>query len=102
MEMKVALLMTPTPRHFALTPRERDVVRGVGAGLTNRELAGELGLNEQTVKNVLSTVYLKCHVRNRLELALFAFRHQLLDDNEAGKKITDEDVRNFSGRFRRR
>jgi two-component system, NarL family, nitrate/nitrite response regulator NarL len=62
---------------LTLTPRERDVIRGVVAGRTNRELGRELGLNEQSVKNVLSTVYLKCHVRNRLELALFAVRHHL-------------------------
>jgi two-component system nitrate/nitrite response regulator NarL len=66
--------MTRTPR-FDLTPREREVVRGVVAGRTNREIAGALGLTVQTVKNVLSMVYLKCHVRNRVELALLAVRH---------------------------
>jgi len=65
---------------LTLTPRERDVIRGVVAGRTNRELGRELGLNEQSVKNVLSTVYLKCHVRNRLELALFAVRHHLVHE----------------------
>ncbi|PYR88628.1 MAG: hypothetical protein DMF84_27530 [Acidobacteria bacterium] len=68
--------MAKTPR-FDLTPRERDVVRGVLAGQTNREIASALGLSVQTVKNVLSMVYLKCHVRNRLELALLAVRHDL-------------------------
>jgi DNA-binding NarL/FixJ family response regulator len=66
--------------HATLTPRERDLVRGIITGRTNRELARELGLNEQSVKNVLSTIYLKCHVRNRLELALFAVKHPLLRD----------------------
>ena len=51
--------MAKTPR-FDLTPRERDVVRGVLAGQTNREIASALGLSVQTVKNVLSMVYLKC------------------------------------------
>lgn len=63
---------------FDLTPRERDVVRGVVEGRTNREIADELGLTVQAVKNVLSTVFLKCRVRNRLELALFALRHESL------------------------
>jgi DNA-binding NarL/FixJ family response regulator len=65
---------------FGLTPRERDLIRGVVAGRKNRELAHELGLTEQSVKNVLSTVYQKCHVRNRLELAVFAMRHHLIAD----------------------
>jgi two-component system, NarL family, nitrate/nitrite response regulator NarL len=63
--------------HFELTPRERDLVRGIIEGRTNREMARELGLTEQSVRNVLSTVYQKVHVRNRLELALFAVRHRL-------------------------
>lgn len=62
----------PTP---VLTPRERDVVRGIIAGRTNKEMARELGLKEQGIKNVLSAVYQKCHVRSRLELAMFALRH---------------------------
>jgi DNA-binding NarL/FixJ family response regulator len=59
------------------TPRERDVLRGVKHGLTNKEIAESLGLNEQSVKNLLSVVYEKCHVRNRLELALYALRQDL-------------------------
>ena len=62
-----------------LTPRELDVVRGIVAGYTNREIARNLGLSEQSVKNVLSTVYQKCHVRSRLELAIFALNHQLVE-----------------------
>jgi DNA-binding NarL/FixJ family response regulator len=64
--------------NLQLTPRERDVVREIVAGRKNSEIARELGLKEQAVKNVLSVVYQKCQVRNRLELAVFALRHQLL------------------------
>jgi DNA-binding NarL/FixJ family response regulator len=61
-----------------LTPRERDVVRHVIAGRKNRDIAKELGLTEQTIKNVLSVTYGKCHVRNRLQLMLYAMRHDIL------------------------
>ena len=67
-----------------LTPRERDVVRGVIAGRTNREIARELDLGEQAVKNLLSTVYQKCHVRSRLELALFVVQHRVLQADGHG------------------
>jgi DNA-binding CsgD family transcriptional regulator len=65
----------PMTHTVYLTPRERDVVRRVVAGRTNREIADELGLTIQAVKNLLSTVFLKCHVRNRVELTLFVLRH---------------------------
>jgi len=81
--------MTHGLPHLRLTPRERDIVRGVIAGRTNRELACELGLKEQSVKNVLSTLYLKCCVRNRLELALFVMRHTLAHDDGPDEKVTD-------------
>jgi DNA-binding NarL/FixJ family response regulator len=71
---------------IVLTPRERDVVRGVIFGRTNREIARELNVGEQAVKNLLSIVYQKCHVRSRLELALLAVQENLLpagDDDDA-------------------
>jgi len=40
--------------------------------MQNREIAQELHIAEQSVKNGLCTIYQKCHVRNRLELALLA------------------------------
>lgn len=66
--------------HSMLTPRERDLVRGIVAGKTNHAMARELGISEQSVKNALSTSYQKCHVRNRLQLALLAVRRRLVSD----------------------
>lgn len=73
---------TITTHKEHLTSRERDVLRCVVAGKTNREIANTLGLSEQSVKNVLSTVYLKCGVRNRLELAVYVHRHRLVADRQ--------------------
>jgi DNA-binding NarL/FixJ family response regulator len=44
--------MKATPTHLVLTPRERDLVRGITSGWTNREIARAFGLSEQAVKNV--------------------------------------------------
>jgi DNA-binding NarL/FixJ family response regulator len=65
-----------------LTPRERQIIRVLAAGATNREIAARLGLSEQTVKNRLSVIYGKLGVRNRLEAVVHARRHGLLDGTD--------------------
>ena len=59
-----------------LTPRQQQILRALLTGSTNREIAGQLDLREQTVKNQLSAIYGKLGVRNRLELAVQAGRHR--------------------------
>lgn len=55
-----------------LTNRERDVLGLVARGRDNGEIAGELGLAEQTVRNYVSRIYEKVGVRSRVELAVWA------------------------------
>lgn len=58
---------------YGLTVREAQVAAGVSKGHTNAEVADKLGIREKTVKNVLMSVFDKCVVRNRVELALRAY-----------------------------
>jgi two-component system nitrate/nitrite response regulator NarL len=62
-----------------LTPRERQIVAGIAAGESNRELARRLGLAEDTVKHHVTNVFDKVGVSNRAELAAFAARHGLAE-----------------------
>lgn len=55
-----------------LTKREEDVVRLLGDGLQNREIAQELNLSEHTVKNYLFHIFDKLGVSSRVELILYA------------------------------
>ena len=55
-----------------LTKREEDVVRLLGDGLQNREIAHELNLSEHTVKNYLFHIFDKLGVSSRVELILYA------------------------------
>jgi DNA-binding CsgD family transcriptional regulator len=51
-----------------LSPRQREIATGVGAGLTNREIADRLGVGDETVKTHLQRIYAALGVSNRLEL----------------------------------
>jgi DNA-binding NarL/FixJ family response regulator len=60
-----------------LTAREIEVIGLVVDGLSNAEVAGQLGLKEQTVKNHVARIMSKLRVRNRVELALKAVRDNI-------------------------
>jgi DNA-binding NarL/FixJ family response regulator len=66
-------------RRFGLTPRELEIVATVTTGLTNKEIAERFSLSEETVKHHLTKIFSKLGVSNRLELALFAINHQLVE-----------------------
>lgn len=61
-----------------LSPRELEVLKLVGLGKTNREIAQSLATAENTVKNHLRHIVRKLHVDNRVQAAAYAIRHGLL------------------------
>jgi DNA-binding NarL/FixJ family response regulator len=63
-----------SPSGMALSPREEEIVRYVGQGLRNAEIAKILTISEETVKTHLTKIFRKVGVRDRLELALYAAR----------------------------
>jgi DNA-binding NarL/FixJ family response regulator len=68
----------PQRKTFGLTPRELEVVGTIVEGCSNRDIAKQFGLSEETVKRHLSNIFDKTGVSTRLELALFAIAHQLV------------------------
>ncbi len=60
----------------ALSPQEQKVLALVAQGKTNKEIAGELGLSDKTVKNYLSHVFEKLSLSRRAEAAAFFARRQ--------------------------
>jgi DNA-binding NarL/FixJ family response regulator len=68
---------------FGLTPRQLQIVAGVAAGETNREIAQRLSVREHTVKHHLTNIFDKVGVFSRLELAVFAINHGLGQDDRS-------------------
>jgi two-component system, NarL family, nitrate/nitrite response regulator NarL len=69
----------PPPRKtYGLTSRELEVVTLITEGCTNKDIATQFGISEETVKRHLTNIFNKLGVGNRLELALFALNHHLL------------------------
>jgi len=66
-----------------LSHRERDIVKAVVKGASNKDIAWQLGLGEQTVKNHLRRIFAKLKVANRVELAVHAMEHQLAEADPA-------------------
>jgi DNA-binding NarL/FixJ family response regulator len=66
----------PTP---VLTTRELEVLRLVAKGMSNKDVAEELFISENTVKNHVRNILEKLHLHSRMEAVMYAVRKRLLD-----------------------
>src|SRR6266403_686017 len=64
-----------------LSDREKEIVQLVAQGFRNKEIGEKLFISEQTVKNHLHNIFDKLGVSDRLELALYAIHHRLIDQS---------------------
>lgn len=76
----------PGPRASleALTARERDVLLGVAAGRTNKQIAAELGISHRTVETHRESLMRKLELRSIAELTRFALEAGLLGPSSGG------------------
>jgi DNA-binding NarL/FixJ family response regulator len=66
----------PSPR---LTSRELEVLKLVAQGMSNKEIAAELYISENTVKNHVRNILEKLHLHSRMEAVVYAVREKILD-----------------------
>jgi two-component system, NarL family, nitrate/nitrite response regulator NarL len=79
--LRAATLGADTSQRPALmlTRRELQIVAAIVDGASNKDIGQQFKLSEQTVKNHLSHIFDKVGVSNRLELALYAVHHKLVN-----------------------
>jgi NarL family two-component system response regulator LiaR len=72
-----ALRRPPPPDPLrTLSPREREVLGLIARGQSNRQIARDLRIGEQTVKTHVSSILTKLGLQDRVQAAIFALRHQ--------------------------
>jgi NarL family two-component system response regulator LiaR len=72
-----ALRRPPPPDPLQpLSPREREVLQLIANGRSNRQIARELAIGEQTVKTHVRSILAKLGLQDRVQAAIFALRHQ--------------------------
>lgn len=67
------------PLHTELSAREFQVLRRIAAGLTIKEIAGELGLSDKTVGTYRTRISEKLKLGTNVELTRYALQHRLVD-----------------------
>lgn len=65
----------------SVSPREREVLQHIAAGLTDREIAAKLHISYDTVRTHVRNTLRKLGVNDRMAAVLFGMRHGLLDDD---------------------
>jgi len=78
-ELMAQAAAIPERKTYGLTPRELEVVGCIVEGCSNRDVAKQFSISEETVKRHLSNVFDKTGVSTRLELALFSIAHKLVE-----------------------
>ena len=82
-----AKLSKPAPEDVAsaqaLTPRERDVLRGIANGRTNKEIASEYGISHRTVETHRENIMRKLAIHTVAGLTRYAIDHGLTKEKQA-------------------
>ncbi|XTR36877.1 response regulator transcription factor [Paraclostridium tenue] len=65
-------------KEFNLTQKEIDIISLIANGLTNKEISENLYLSEGTIKNNITNILSKLNLRDRTQIAIFAFKNKIV------------------------
>jgi two-component system nitrate/nitrite response regulator NarL len=87
-----AALDRPTAPEWyeGLTERERDTLKWIGRGLSNKLIARELGISDSTVKVYVKNLLRKLNLHSRLELAAWVYAHPLTPASDASRALAED------------
>ena len=74
-EGAMRMYVNPGDPYDPLSEREMEVLTYVTRGMSNKEIAGYMGISHQTVKNHVTSILRKLSVEDRTQAAIFALRH---------------------------
>jgi DNA-binding NarL/FixJ family response regulator len=70
-----AYMVDPDEHYIPLSARETEILQFVTDGLSNKEIAMQLGISQQTVKNHMTSILNKLNVKDRTQAAVTALKH---------------------------
>ncbi|MDS0526994.1 response regulator transcription factor [Clostridium sp. SHJSY1] len=63
---------------YNLSEKEIKIIEGIANGLTNKEISDKLFLSEGTIKNNITNILSKLELRDRTQIAIFAFKNKIV------------------------
>ena len=74
MILKSPIIKNKDIERYCLSEKEINIIEGIARGLSNKEIAEELFLSEGTIKNNITNILSKLELRDRTQIAIFAFK----------------------------
>lgn len=71
------LIRNQSPNNISFSKREHDVLKLMGLGMANQEIANTLDLSVQTIKNHVSSIFRKINARNRTQAVLMGLNKNI-------------------------
>jgi two-component system, NarL family, invasion response regulator UvrY len=67
------------PKHYNLSDREFEVLRGLAQGKSSKEIAGEFKISVNTINAYRKRVLLKLHAKTNIDLVKYAYKHKIVE-----------------------